>query len=403
MARLFTVLLLASFAAVPAQAQITVTRADFDASIGRAEITRVYDPQSEVPELAVMPDTTGLMAIARATGPNQTWDLTTLVSSFAFVDRREALLLPANPDLDEFPGADHPHFLATGTNIARRIGVRRDLDESPDSVSVFYGRVDDSGLYLTGSVVADIDINQNGQADTVVSRYYNTGAGPSGALERPFPVTFGDSFSRMRADTTAIPLPNPPSGVFEQENLTETVTTTVDGWGTLVTPNGSFPALRARIVQNTDIAPPGPSPGDLNLRIYSFVTKGAEAVELMWIDEFLDDDPGAVVDGFGWFQVDPMAVASEPGTQAETTRLAAAYPNPFRTATTVPFELAEAGAVRLTVYDVLGREVARLADGFRAAGSHEVHFDAAALLNGLYILRLDAGDRTDSRKVLLQR
>lgn len=394
---------LVTLVAFPAEAQITITRADSEASIGRQEITRVYDPQSEVPDLAVMPDTTGLMAIARASGPNQMWDLTTLVSSFALSDRREAELIPSDPDPSAFPGIDHPHFLATGTNVVCRIGVRRDLDESPDSVNVVYGRIDDTGVYLTGSAVGDLDTNQDGSPDTIVVRFYNGSDGPSGALERPFPVTFGDTFSRMRVDSSAITLPTPPGGVFEQQILTETVTTNVDGWGTLITPNGSFPALRARIVQETDVFPPGPSAGDLTLRIYSFISKGAEAVELMWIENFLDDDPDAIVDGFAWFQRDPMSVAAEPGAQPNATGLLSSYPNPFATSTTIPFRLAEPGPVRLTVHDLLGRTVATLAEGSRAGGRHEVVFDAAGLPNGLYFVRLDAGLATTTRKILLQR
>jgi len=403
MPRLLLALLVGLAAALPAQAQITITRADIEANFAQTEVTRVYDPQSEVAELTVMPDTTGLAAILAASGPDQTWDLTTLVESFAFVNRREAAFIPNDPDPVNYPGINHPHFLETGTNVIRRIGTRRDLDESPDSVTVFYGRIDDSGLYLTGSAVGDIDTNADASPDTIVTRFYNGGDGPSGALETPFPVTFGDTFSRMRVDSSAIPLPDPPGGVFEQENLTESVTTTIDGWGTLVTPNGSFPALRARIVQNVDIFPPGPSAGDLNLRIYSFVTNGLEAVELMWIDDFPEDDPDAVVDGFGWFQVDPATVAVEPDAQPGAARLAASYPNPFRTATTVPFDLAEAGSVRLAVYDVLGREVAVLVDEARSAGHHEVRFDAANLPGGLYLLRLDADGHIDTRKVILQR
>jgi hypothetical protein len=401
MPRLLAALLVAF--ALPVQAQISITRADFEASFGRQEVTHVYDPQSEVAEVAAMPDTMGLAAILAASGPDQTWDLTTLVESFAFFDRREAELIPSTPDPASFPGFDHPHFLATGTNVIRRVGVRRDIDESADSVNVFYGRVEDSGLYLTGAVVGDIDTNQDASPDTIVTRFYNAGAGPPGALERPFPVTFGDTFSRMRVDSSAILLPNPPGGVFEQENLQETVSTTVDGWGTLITPNGAFPALRLRIVQNTDLPPLGQSPGDLNLRIYSFVTKGAEAVELMWMENFPEDDPDAVVDGFAWFQADPATVTAEPDAQPSVAQLAASYPNPFRTTTTVPFDLAEAGAVRISVYDVLGREVARLADGRYAAGSHEVSFDASTLPSGVYLIRLDAAGFSATRKVLLQR
>ncbi|MCY4672234.1 MAG: T9SS type A sorting domain-containing protein, partial [Bacteroidetes bacterium] len=57
--------------------------------------------------------------------------------------------------------------------------------------------------------------------------------------------------------------------------------------------------------------------------------------------------------------------------------------------TTVRFSLAEAGPVRLRVYDVLGRRVAVLADSDMVAGAHSVKFEAAHLPSGMYLLRME--------------
>jgi hypothetical protein len=66
------------------------------------------------------------------------------------------------------------------------------------------------------------------------------------------------------------------------------------------------------------------------------------------------------------------------------------YPNPFNATTTIRFGLPERSHVTLTVYDLLGQEVARLADGIREAGRSTVVWDAGALPSGLYLCRLDA-------------
>ena len=66
------------------------------------------------------------------------------------------------------------------------------------------------------------------------------------------------------------------------------------------------------------------------------------------------------------------------------------YPNPFNPSATIRFALPEAAEVRLVVYDVVGREVARLVEGKRPAGYHVAHFDGARLASGLYLYRLTA-------------
>jgi hypothetical protein len=60
-----------------------------------------------------------------------------------------------------------------------------------------------------------------------------------------------------------------------------------------------------------------------------------------------------------------------------------------------------ASQVRLTVYDVLGRQVAVLVNGVQAPGSYTVRFDATGLASGIYVYRLQAGSTVVSRKMLL--
>ncbi|NNF57348.1 MAG: T9SS type A sorting domain-containing protein [Rhodothermaceae bacterium] len=83
-------------------------------------------------------------------------------------------------------------------------------------------------------------------------------------------------------------------------------------------------------------------------------------------------------------------VATEPATIAESFTLEAPYPNPFRETLAVRYVLPEATMLRLTVYDVLGREIALLHEGPRAAGHHTATLDGRGLASGLYLIRMEA-------------
>lgn len=77
------------------------------------------------------------------------------------------------------------------------------------------------------------------------------------------------------------------------------------------------------------------------------------------------------------------------------------YPNPFNPSTTISFSLPTAALVRLTIYDMLGREVATLVKGWRDAGKYDVSFDASHLATGLYLYRLQAADVTVTKRMML--
>jgi hypothetical protein len=77
------------------------------------------------------------------------------------------------------------------------------------------------------------------------------------------------------------------------------------------------------------------------------------------------------------------------------------YPNPFNPVTEIGFMLAAPSAVRLDVFDVLGRHVVSLHRGRLPAGAHEVGWDARDVAAGVYFYRLRVDDQVQVRKMVL--
>lgn len=107
----------------------------------------------------------------------------------------------------------------------------------------------------------------------------------------------------------------------------------------------------------------------------------------------------------------PAAGEAEVGAPRPQPRVYALYPNqpnPFNPATVLPYDLAEAGPVRLEVYDALGQWVCTLVSGYQKAGAHRASWDGRdgqgrQVGSGAYLVRLRAGDFAQTRKVLLLR
>jgi hypothetical protein len=79
------------------------------------------------------------------------------------------------------------------------------------------------------------------------------------------------------------------------------------------------------------------------------------------------------------------------------------YPNPFNQLTRIDFEIPEESFVSLKVYNLLGQEVAVLAEKEFPAGGHSVTFSASHLANGVYFYILRAGDLTEAKKMSIMR
>ncbi len=106
---------------------------------------------------------------------------------------------------------------------------------------------------------------------------------------------------------------------------------------------------------------------------------------------------------FSTFAVVPRTIISGSLNQNIPTSFALYhnYPNPFNPSTAISYQLSAVSFVTLKVYDMLGREVATLANQRQNAGSYTVTFDAGKLPSGVYFYRLTAGSMTETKKMVL--
>jgi DNA-binding beta-propeller fold protein YncE len=95
---------------------------------------------------------------------------------------------------------------------------------------------------------------------------------------------------------------------------------------------------------------------------------------------------------------------NETGTLvAKEFKLDQNYPNPFNPSTTIRFYVPATSNVTLAVYDILGREVARLVDGVMQAGTHSIQMNGSGLSSGIYLYRLSGTTTSEVRKMILMK
>ncbi|HEY9166066.1 MAG TPA: T9SS type A sorting domain-containing protein [Candidatus Kryptonia bacterium] len=86
----------------------------------------------------------------------------------------------------------------------------------------------------------------------------------------------------------------------------------------------------------------------------------------------------------------PVTAVKTQTLQPATFSLSQNYPNPFNPSTAISYQLPVVSRVTLRIYDVLGREVAKLIDGIQTSGKHSVTFDASRYASGVYFYKLEA-------------
>lgn len=121
-------------------------------------------------------------------------------------------------------------------------------------------------------------------------------------------------------------------------------------------------------------------------------------------------DKTAVGGRYGLYELEvygssgPAAVAEEMMEQSPRDfALFQNFPNPFNPSTVIGYRIPADGKVELTVFDMLGKEVARLVDRHQNAGTYTVRFDGSNKSGGVYLCRLQSGGRTEIRKMILMK
>jgi hypothetical protein len=91
------------------------------------------------------------------------------------------------------------------------------------------------------------------------------------------------------------------------------------------------------------------------------------------------------------------------GTVPNTYVLMQNYPNPFNPATRIQYSIPTAGPVTIRMYDILGKEVGTLVNEYQQPGTYDISFNGDNLSSGVYIYRLDAGEFTAVKRMVLVR
>jgi hypothetical protein len=77
------------------------------------------------------------------------------------------------------------------------------------------------------------------------------------------------------------------------------------------------------------------------------------------------------------------------------------YPNPFNPSTTINYSLPKSGNVKITVYNAIGSKVATIVNEYKPAGNYSVQFNGSNLASGIYLYRLESGNFSDTKKLVL--
>jgi hypothetical protein len=177
-----------------------------------------------------------------------------------------------------------------------------------------------------------------------------------------------------------------------------------DGNGAYVKPENA-PSPHAGAVYAVSGSAASTAGGPLNhpVMVTSLNVSGSMVLDIHGnrLDARFLSQAGAVMDSFAIVKNGVVGVRS---TGPAGLRLGPALPNPFRRDLAISYVLEHAGRVHLSVYDLSGRRVAVIEDGWRAAGGHEARWDGRdldqrLLPTGVYLAVLEADGRRVSRKI----
>ncbi len=219
----------------------------------------------------------------------------------------------------------------------------------------------------------------------------------------------------IEPDTVPFVIP-PSGGSFDYTvSITNMSAFTIhfDGWLVVELPTGGIVELISRtglmlppggaITRTLTMFIPGAAPaGDytatLSVGDYGWNIWGEDSI--FFTKGGVDAAAGGSWACTGWEETANITASpADPGTRLQ----AKVSPNPFNPATTIRFELDRAARTDLSVFDLTGRKVATLVEGWLNTGTHEVTFDASGLPSGVYLYRITSGSAVSTGKLVLMK
>ena len=130
-----------------------------------------------------------------------------------------------------------------------------------------------------------------------------------------------------------------------------------------------------------------------------------------------DFEPAAGFQGESFVQFTDLILAGSSGTKIPAdlpsfsittnptipvkTALLASYPNPFNPVTNISYVLSVDGDLSITVYDLQGRQVTELMNGFQSAGHYSIKWNATDFASGIYMLRMTTNEYQSAQRIIL--
>jgi hypothetical protein len=189
-------------------------------------------------------------------------------------------------------------------------------------------------------------------------------------------------------------------------NLTATVGQSWQGWRndiriTLASIQSAVIFGRLSTVKQFNFTLAQPPPREPLVFRRDYLASGFGLVQQWYEPNLLLYLAGAIIDSVRWGII--VGIDEERDINRDEFVIYQNYPNPFNPITTINFDMRQRERVRLTVFDILGREVAVLVDGEKERGIHSVVFNARGVSSGVYFYRLRAGGAALTKKMIVQK
>lgn len=330
-------------------------------------------------------------------GANQSWNFTESIEGIEI--RQTIVPLESTPFDTNFPESNF---------VMKYEGGLLDLIYSDVFPQIkgdvyFFQEITDSAVFLVGTGFKSSFIT--GSAHFM----------PPNAILNFIPTQYKDEWATksiftITKDTTILGV----SGEFKL-TVNDSAYSIIDAWGTITLPMGEFECLRMKsyVTMNEEVT----------FNDTPVATKKARVINYNWLAEDYgivmrvtshtaeDDDnfnDARLYSRMQTFISGTSEVAQQNSESPENFRLHQNYPNPFNPSTSITYELDTAGLVSLKVFNLLGNEIATLVEEQKEAGHFTASWDGRDargqnVSSGVYLYKIQAGNKVDSHKMLLLR
>ena len=352
------------------QAQITITANEFPSAIGEKFLQYMVEDTTD----SRIPVNLG------SAGPGQSWRFDPAQYPNGGVLKTEVVDPAATPFADSFPAAD---FAWKQMNPI-------------ESITFFqYFELTAADLSFLGAAVVGADTQW-----AATSRPPRTLA--------LFPLTYNAAWTQSGSDTATV-----DSGGISFTMIAHTlIEDSVDAWGTIEVPLGTFPCLR---LQNNLYVT-----FTMLLNGFPLRTWTVRTITYIWLAENVglvasiqskagETNPNFTLAERVSFRVQaPTGVDEDESVVSKQFHLYNNYPNPFNPSTTISYQLPAASEMELSIYNLSGQKVRTLVSERQPAGAYTVQWDgrdeAGNLAgSGIYFYQLTAGKFTQTRKAILMK